>query len=163
MEPTRDTLGKLLSQLGKHPKDHDTRLEAARTALVLCFRQGDPHFADVAEALVADTPRFFPRAKRSELDKLAAQATATRRALAMAHRQAHSDPTSLTEALIEDPDQLASEVQLRIDARQASLARAVLEVGLTRHRDHPRLRQLQLELQESWYEASSDGLLPDRP
>ena len=86
MEPTRDTLAELSSLLGKHPKGHDTRLEAARTALVLCFRQGDPHFADVAEALVADTPRFFPRAKRSELDKLAAQATATRRALAMAHR-----------------------------------------------------------------------------
>ncbi len=163
MEPTRDTLGKLLSQLGQQPKDHDTRLEAARTALLLCFRQGDPHFADVAEALVADTPRFFPKAKRTQLDKLAAQATATRRALAMAHRQDHSDPGSLTEALLEDPDQLAVEIQARIDAKQASLAKAVLEVGLTRHREHPKLRQLQLRLQELWYEDTAVSVPPGTP
>jgi len=50
-----------------------------------------------------------------------------------------------------------------MDAKQAALARAVLEVGLTRHRNHPRLRQLQLELQEFWYEAPADGVSQDRP
>ncbi len=157
MEPTRQALGTLLAKLGEQPKAHDTRLEAARTALALCFRRGDPHFADVAEALVADAPRFFPKAKRIELDKLAAQATATRRALAMAHRQAHKDPSSLSEALIRDPEQLAIEIEQRLDEGQIGLAKAVLEVGLTRHRDDARLQDLRLRLQGSWAFEPSGG------
>ena len=150
MEPSHEALGKLLGDLGTRPKDHDTRLEAARTALALCFRMGDPHFADVAEALVADAPRIFPRAKRAELDRLAAQASATRRAVAMAHRQAHADPHSLAKHLLQDPDQLASEVKRRLDAQQPALARAVLEVGLARHKGHSGLQELHRSHQDRW-------------
>ncbi len=150
MEPKRDQLSELLGELRRKPKCHDTRVQAARTALALCFREGDPHLADVAESLVVDVPRLTPRAKRAELDKLAAQATATRRAVAMAHGQAHADPSSLAEALSSDPDHLAAEVEQRLLADQPSLARAVLEVGLTRHREHPRLRELQRRYHERW-------------
>ncbi len=150
VEPSRDRLGELLGQLGQQPKDHDTRLEAARTALVLCFRKGDPHFADVAESLVVDAPRLTPRTKRAELDKLAAQATAIRRAVAMAHGLSHGAPSSLAETLIADPDQLAREVEQRIESDQPALAQAVLEVGLTRHRGDPRLEELQRRHQERW-------------
>ena len=150
MEPTHEALGKLLGDLNTRPKDHDARVEAARTALVLCFRLGDPHYADVAEALVADAPRIFPRAKRAELDKLAAQAAATRRAVAMAHRQAHADPSSMAEYLLQDPDRLAREVERRMDAQQPALARAVLEVGLARHKGHSALLELQRSHQDRW-------------
>ena len=150
MEPKQAELGALLSKLNQQPKCHDTRIDAARTALALCFRKGDPHLADVAESLLVDAPRLTPRAKRAELDKLAAQATAIRRAVAMAHGQDHAAPSSLAQALSSDPDQLAVEVQRRLGANQPSLARAVLEVGLTRHRDHPRLLQLQSSYQERW-------------
>ncbi len=150
MQTSPEALGELLSRLAQRPKDHDARLEAARTALTLCFRKGDPHYADVAEALVADAPRLFPRAKRAELDKLAAQASATRRAVALAHGQAHADPHSLASHLLQDPDQLADEVRRRMDAQQPALARAVLEVGLARHRGHKALLELERTWQSRW-------------
>ena len=150
MDPAPDTLGQLLSELAAHPKAHDLRVRAARKALSLCFRKGDPHYADVAESLIIDAPRRFPKAMRAELDRLVAQASAIRRAVAMAHGQAHNDPLSLAAHLAQDPDQLATEVQRCIDAEQPALARAVLEVGLARHRDHQGLRKLQLTQQERW-------------
>ncbi len=140
----------MLAQLAQRPKDHDTRLRAARAARVQCFRAGDPHNADVAESLVVDRPRLFPRSKRAELDKLAAQASAIRRAVAMAHRLSHSDPHSLGRALSEDPDSLAEEVQRRLDDDQPALARALLEVALSRHADHPSLRGIRERFQQRW-------------
>jgi hypothetical protein len=143
VEATRDKLGQLLSELDSSPRDHQCRIEAARTALALCFRDGDPHFADVAESLLVDAPRLTPRSKRAELDKLAAQATATRRAVALAHGQSHANPAKLAEALVGDPAQLAVEIRTRMDAKQHALARAVLEVGLARHQGDPTLCELQ--------------------
>jgi hypothetical protein len=147
---SRETLGELLAQLSAQPRQHELRIRAAQAALQLCFHKGDPHFADVAESLVADAPRRFPKAARAELDKLAAQACATRRAVAMAHRHRHDAPGSLGESLVVDPEQLAAEVERRLEAGQVGLARAVLEVGLARHTDHPRLQELKLRNHDRW-------------
>ncbi len=150
MEATRDKLGRLLTALNTRPRDHEARVEAARTALALSFRAGDPHFADVAESLVVDAPRFTPRSKRAELDKLAAQATATRRAVALAHGRSHANPLLMAQALIGDPEQIGAEIEQRMEANQPALARAVLEVGLARHPESPTLRELQRRFCDRW-------------
>ena len=158
VDSKRDKLSQLLGRLQQHPKDHGARVRAARIALEQSFRAGDPHFADVAESLLVDIPRLTPKAARTELSRLAAQAKATRRAVAMAHRLESPDPHEMAHALAADPDDLADEVTQRVEAKQPALAKAVLEVALSRHRDHPRLRELQqrIEIEWPWGAPSTD-------
>jgi hypothetical protein len=158
VDPRTPTLGDLLRRVTDQPADHDARVFAARTALSLAFRQGDPHLADVAESLLVDAPRRLPAPIRAELERLAAQAHATRRAVAMAHHHAHAAPLGLALCLTGDPEALAAEVEQRLVDGQRQLARAILEVSLTRHPRDPRLLALRERVCDPWPDEDSEEL-----
>ncbi len=135
-------LGRLLALVQASPKDHPSRLRAASLALKLALEKGDPHYADVAEALVADAPRRMPKGDREQLEHIRAKARATRRAVAMAHRTGRANPLALADALSSDPDRLAGEVRRRLADGQFALARAVLEVALACNAGHTELLRI---------------------
>jgi hypothetical protein len=152
VEQQRPSLSELLQRVKDQPGDHEARLQAARQALLLAFHKGDPHFADIAESLLVDAPRRLPAEAREALQHLAAQAHAIRRAVAIAHQEAYTAPSSLLRSLSSDPEALVSEITALQSEGRWQVARAMLEVSLARHPGHLGLRVLQDLLLDPWTE-----------
>jgi len=150
VEAAREQLSALLDRVRKEPRAHQARVEAARSALDLAFRTGDPHLADVAEALLADAPRRAPAPFAEQLAQLAAQAKATRRAVALAHRAARRDPHALMKSLIADPAEVLAELQRLLASGQRQIACAVLELARARHPGNAALAALCEQLHCGW-------------
>ncbi|MFH1463806.1 MAG: hypothetical protein ABIO70_05395 [Pseudomonadota bacterium] len=142
MEQPPPNLSDLLTRVQAEPTDHEARIQAARLALALAFHKGDPHFADIAEALLVDAPRRLPAPARATLRRLAAQAHAIRRAVAIAHQEARATPSALIRSLSDDPEALVVEVRALLASGRGQLARAVLEVSIARHPGHSGLMAL---------------------
>ena len=150
MEPHRPSLSELLQRVKEHPGDHEARLQAARQAIIAAFHKGDPHFADIAESLLVDAPRGLPIEARRVLQHLAAQAHAVRRAVTMAHQEAHAAPSTLIRSLTADPAALIAEITALEAAGKHQVARAMLEVSQACHPGHEGLRALQDLLLDPW-------------
>ncbi|MBN1336884.1 MAG: hypothetical protein JXB39_13080 [Deltaproteobacteria bacterium] len=142
MDTSRNALGTLLSAVAADPRDHRSRVEAAGLALDLCLDLGDPHLADVAEALTADVPDRIPADVSASLSVLGERARAARRAVCLARRQNHQTPRALASGLASDPYALSQEVRKLASRDQEDLARAVLEIARVRFPRNPELEAL---------------------
>jgi hypothetical protein len=146
VEEARMALAGLLDQLQTESADRTLRLEAATMANRLALFHGDPSLADVAESLAIDIPEPCPDAVDEAIRTEAAVAKATRRAIALANAQRLTAPRDLVWSLVEQPAALAGEIRRRLESDDKLLARAILEVALTRHPDSDELRGLEAEL-----------------
>jgi len=146
VEEARTALAGLLDQIEKDASDGGLRLEAATMANRLALFHGDPSLTDVAESLAIDIPTPTPGIVVRAIENEAAVARATRRAIALANAQKLTAPRDLAISLVESPDVLLQEVRRRIDDEQPGVARAILEVALTRHPNSADLHAMRVEV-----------------
>jgi hypothetical protein len=157
VEEARTALAGLLDQIDKDASDGGLRLEAATMANRLALFHGDPSLADVAESLAVDIPAPTPGIVVRAIENEAAVAKATRRAIALANAQKLTAPRDLAISLVESPDVLLQEVRRRIDDDEIGVARAILEVALTRHPTSADLRALHVEVLAAEGEGGAGG------
>ncbi|MCP4809445.1 MAG: hypothetical protein GY913_18705 [Proteobacteria bacterium] len=139
---SREQLAQLLQTLETSPGDHQVRLDAAQTAVLVALTEGDPCTADVAEALVADLPSPSTPAVAARLAHIAATARGARRAIVLARRGRQKTPGGLAHAVSSEPDRLADEIEQCLDRGDGGLAQALAEVGVTQHPESARLTAL---------------------
>ncbi|MDP6932126.1 MAG: hypothetical protein QGG40_04380, partial [Myxococcota bacterium] len=126
MEEAREALAHLLVQI-ENTDSTDARIEAMEFANRLALRFGDPNLADVAEALSVDLDDLTDH-QEFQVQVQRSLARATRRAIALAHRQGASTPSELLEWLTAEPQVIAQEIHRHLDSDQRGLAQAILEV-----------------------------------
>lgn len=154
MQDARMVLAELLSKLEGPNADHTLRLQAAMMANRLALFHGDPSLSDVAESLVLDADELTPSHILDGLTNESAVARATRRAIALSHRQQLRSKTDLTLGLAADPSVLLRQINEQVASGEKHLARSTLEIALARHPDDPGLVRAQAHLEAS-------GLSPD--
>jgi len=154
MHDARTVLAELLSQLEAPDADHTLRLQAAMMANRLALFHGDPSLSDVAESLVLDTDEATPSHILEGLTNESAVARATRRAIALSHRQQLRSKKDLTLSLAADPAVLLRQVREQVASGEKHLARSTLEIALARHPDDPGLVRAQAHMEAA-------GLSPD--
>lgn len=142
MHDARRVLSELLAGLDPQGRDLDARVQAATLANRLALFLGDPSMADVAQAVAVDADRSADGLLLQTLDREAAVARATRRAVALSHRSGERSPSALAAALAADPSTLVAQVRALLTAGEERLAKATLEVARCRHPEDPELAAL---------------------
>jgi len=146
MEDARTLLSRLLQEVNGPHADPTTLIEAATLANRLALFHGDPSLADVAESLAVSITDEMSESQAQSLQAERAVARAARRAIALAHRHQLHSPRDLALSLVADPDTLIQEIQTLLTEGNQSLARAALEVAVSRHPQNSTLNRLHHDL-----------------
>ena len=147
MHDARTILAELLSQLQAPGADHALRLQAAAMANRLALFHADPSLTDVAESLLLDSDDSMPSEIRDGLVNESDVARATRRAIALSHRQHLRSKKDLTMGLAADPAVLLREARDQMASGDDHKARSTLEIARARHPEDAGLAQAQTRLQ----------------
>jgi len=138
----REKLAALLTDLIDDTYNEALRLEAAKLAVQIAVRDGDPTATDITESVVAGSPHSTSPYSMRQLRHVAATARGARQAIALTAPLTTDSPRSQILATTVSPEQVHEEVQARIMQGQIQLACSIVCIGLTRHPENPALREI---------------------
>ncbi len=147
MHDARTVLAEMLSQLDAPGGNSMLRLQAAAMANRLALFHSDPSLTDVAESLLLDCEDPVPSNVREGLKNESAVARATRRAIALSHRQKLRVTKECAMGLAADPSVLLREAKEQMAMGDNEMAQTTLDVARARHPNDPALSAAQERLQ----------------
>lgn len=139
MNDARSVLSEMLSQLEAPGADGMLRLQAAAMANRLALFHSDPSLTDVAESMLLDCGDEVSNEIRDRLSNERDVARATRRAIALSHRQQLRTTKEHALGLVADPSILLREAKENMVIGDDAHALKTLEVARARHPDDPDL------------------------
>lgn len=142
----REKLAAMLTELIHEPHNESLRIRAAKLGLKIAMEEGDASSSLLSESLTADFPKETGPGTIASLGYLSATAKATRKAIKMASRSSVPFNRRHVNQNLTNPNSVLQEIQDRIQMGHLHLAQSIVQVGLTRHPQHPGLHAAQSDL-----------------